>query len=762
MFLERYTAVLFRYRWLTVIVSTAIMLAMAAGAGFITTSNDQRTLFSKDNPQLLIFDALEATYAVSNNVLIAVAPQTGSVFTRDALAAIEDLTEAGWQTPHSTRVVSLTNYIHSAAEGDELRVGPLVKGARSLSDDDLKQVEKIALGEAELAGRLVALDGRVGGVIIDFVMPDDQDRATIEITDHLDSLLNQARADHPGINYYAAGHAITDRAFATVSQDDLGTLTPIVFLVIIAVAIVLLRSVLTTVAVVFVLFFVLATTMGFAGWVGAVFDPISASMPLMVLVIAIGDSIHVVSGTLQAMRRGLDRNAAITESLRLNAYPVFLTSVTTAIGFLSLNTAASPPFHTLGNFAAFGVLCAFLYSLIFLPALLSILPLRPRLVPSTETTFFDRFADFLINRRVPVLLSMTTVVVVLAIGIFRIEFGDNLRQMFDEQYPIRRDATYIGSHLTGLDQLEYSLRSGREGGITDSDYLRKVEAFAEWYREQSEVIHVQAFTDIVKRLNRNMHGDDPAYHRLPDAADLTAQYLLLYELSLPFGSDLNDRINVKRSATRMTVVIEEITAPALRRLDARAQAWIRANAPGLTDEATGMSVVGAHLAEQNFSGMLSGTGLALALISFILIGVFRSVKIGLISLLPNFVPLIMTFGLWGHFVGQMGFVVSAAVAITFGIIVDDTIHFLSKYLEARRAGRSASEAVRSTFRKAGHALWTTTAILVAGFLVFYASGFEPSWVLGVIVALTAALALVADFLFLSTLLIVLDQREARS
>ena len=758
--LERYIAAILRRRWLVVVLATLVMLAMTAGVRFITVTNDYRVLFSEDNPQLAAFDALENTYSVSNAALIAIAPRDGSVFTREALGAIEELTEAAWRAPYSSRVNSLTNYTHSEAFEDDLVVAPLVEDASALSDTDVVRIEKIALDAAEIAGRLVAHDGRTAGVAINFILPENPDQAVIEITDYLHSLLAKARTSHPDIDYYMTGDVVMHRAFSDVTKSDMETLTPIVFLIIVGATIILLRSILSTLAIVAMLVFVINTTMGFAGWNGVVFSPTNAGVPIIVMVIAIADSIHIVTSVLLGMRRGLERNAAIVESIRINAYPVFITSVTTAIGFLSLNASDSPPFHVLGNYVAFGVLCALVYTMTLLPALLSILPLRARRVQSEETAFFDRFADFVIARRTFLLGSVSLVIVVLIIGIPRIELSDNMAQYFDERYEFRRDTDYVIDNLTGLDKLEYSLNAEREGGITDPDYLRKVDAFAEWYRQQPEVTHVQAFSDIMKRLNKNMHGDDPAFYRLPEDPNLAAQYLLLYELSLPFGSDLNDRIDVAKSATRLVVVTKNAWSRDIRELDKRAQVWLRANAPAFAQEASGLSVVFAHLSLRNIKSMLRGTITAMALISFILIWIFKSVRIGLLSLLPNFIPAIMSFGLWGYLVGHVGIASSVVIAVVFGIVVDDTVHFLSKYLKARREGLPAPEAVRSAFHMVGHALWTTTAVLSVGFLVFATSGFEVSWALGLLVTTTIVFALVADFLLLPTLLIAIDRRNS--
>ena len=757
--LERYTATILRRRWLTVLLASLAMLAMAAGARFITVTNDYRILFGENNPQFLAFDALENTYSVSNQALIAVTPREGKVFTREALGAVAELTEAGWRAPYSGRVNSLTNYTHSEGWGDELVVGSLVEDAGSLGDADLHRIERTALGAIDVAGRLVSRDGRTAGVAIHFILPDNPDQAVVEITDYLRSQLEQARADHPGIDYYLTGDVVMNRAFSDATQDDLETLTPIAFFIIVGLSVLILRSFLGAVAIVAVLVFVINSTMGFAGWMGVVFSPTNAGVPIIVMVIAIADSIHIVTGVLLGLRRGLDRNAAIVESIRINAYPVLITSVTTAVGFLSLNASDSPPFRVLGNSVAFGVLCAFIYTMTLLPALLSLLPLRAPRARSEGKAFFDRFADFVIARRTSLLWSLAAVVVALAMGISRIELSDNMAQYFDDRYEFRRHTDYVIEHLTGVDKLEYSLDSGREGGITHPDYLRQADAFAEWYRQQPEVTHVQVFSDIMKRLNKNMHGDDPAYYRLPEDPALAAQYLLLYELSVPFGSDLNDRIDVAKSATRMVVVTKNAWSRDLRELDKRAQGWLQTNVPGFAQEASGLSLVFAHLSLRNIHSMLRGTILAMALISFLLIWIFKSVRIGLLSLLPNFIPAIMSFGLWGYLVGHVGIASSVVIAVVFGIVVDDTVHFLSKYLKARREGQEAPEAVRSAFHTVGHALWTTTAVLSAGFLVFATSGFEVSWALGLLVTMTILFALAADFLILPTLLIAIDRRN---
>ena len=757
--LESFIETVLRRRWLVLALMALVMAALTAGVSFVGVTNDYRSLFDEDNPQLESLNVLEATYGTSNRALIAVAPQSGSVFNRATLGAIEDLTEAAWQTPYSTRVDSLSNHSHSWADGDDLTVQSLVDDADALTDADLEWVRDVALNTPEIAGRLVSHDGAVAGLAIDFALPENPDAAVFEITDHLHHLLDRARDSNPDIAYYLTGDVPLNRAFADATRDDIETLVPIVFAIIAGVAAILLRSVLGTAAIVVVLMFTVNTTVGFAGWLGIVFNPANSGVPIIVMTVAVAHSVHIVEKVLAGIGRGLDRNAAIAESIRVNAWPVFLTSLTTVIGFLSLNASDSPPFRVLGNLVAFGVFCALVYSMTVLPAVLSVLPIRPRPVRARMPDFFDRLGEFVVARRTVLLWSSVIVAIVLVTGVPRLELTDNWTSYLSERYQFRQDSDFVIENLTGIETLEYSLESGRDGGITEPAYLRNVEAFADWFRKQPEVLHVEAFPDIMKRLNKNMHADDPAYYALPDDPELSAQYLLLYELSLPFGRDLNNRINVAKSATRMTVVMRNLTSQAQRELDARAQEWIRGRAPDLASEASGVSIIFAHLSQRNIVSMLTGTIIAMALISLILVFIFRSLRVGLVSVVPNFIPAAMSLGLWGFAVGNVGLAGSVMTAIAFGIVVDDTIHFLTKYHRARHDGLDAPEAVRAAFRTVGHALLTTTVVLVLGFLVFASSGFEVSWALGLLVSLTISFALLADFFFLPPLLMFLDRRK---
>ncbi|MCY4151017.1 MAG: MMPL family transporter [Aestuariivita sp.] len=762
-YLDKHVGFVIGHRNLTILLCLIVILICMVKIGSLTNSNNFRDLVDKNNPELIAYDTLDNIYAHSsaNSILIAIAPQTRNIFNRETLAIIEELTERAWLLPYASRVESLTNYSHSSADGDDLIIEPLIQDSRALRNDDLQRVSEIALTTPELKSRLVSENGHVGGLLINFAIPNSRTKPVDEVNDSLEDLTSEMQEKYTGVEFYALGEMVTNRALSQTTESELKILVPVALFVILMASWLFSRSALLTSAVFLLMVFTVGAAMGVAGWFQIVLTPISAYIPIVLMAFSVAYSIHIITGTTAGLQRGLQKAEAIAGSIKENAYPVFLTSATTTIGFISLNFSDLPPFRTLGNFVAIGVGLNFLFSMTFLPAFLAILPLRTSKI---RTSILDaallHLGNFVVLRRKLFLVVMCIISITFSVGIFRIELSDNFVEYYGERHEYRRNMEFVIDNFTGLDTQEYSLDSKQEGGITDPSYLEKIDMFAQWYRQQPGVHHVWSFSDIMKRLNQNLNGDDPEYYRLPNDRALATQYLLLYELSLPFGQDLSNSINVAKSATRMVVTLRNLTSREQRELAERGYSWLEANAPDLLTKAAGFSVVISNLSERSVRSMLSGTAIAAAIVSLLLLLVFRSIRYGLVSLVPNFLPGIVALGLWGYFVGNIGIAAAVFVVISFGIIVDDTIHFMSRYLNARRiSGASPQEAVCAAFTKTGRALFTTTVVLALGFGVFVYSSFQPNWSLGGLVTASIVLALLMDFLLLPPLLILLDRKK---
>jgi predicted RND superfamily exporter protein len=717
--------------------------------------------FGADNPQLKAFDALQRIYSREDNLTLVLQPKSGTVFTPKLLMGMRELTDASWKIPFTTRVDSLTNFQNSVAVEDDLTVADLVPKRTPLDAADITRIREAAMAEPLLVSRLIAPDLRTAGINLTLTLPMKSEAEVPEAMAALRVVVDAFRAANPDVRVAVTGSVALNNAFSESAEGDIKTLVPLMYGILLLVMGLLLRSLSGTFATLVIISLSAATAMGLTGWLGIQLTPPSVTAPTIILTLAIADSIHILVTVFHEMRRGATKREALIESLRVNFYPVFLTSLTTAIGFLSLNFSDAPPFRDLGNITAIGVMAAWVYSILLLPALMAVLPVRVKPIVNGRSDTMDRLASFVIAKRKVLLLAMVVLVAGLAAFIPRIELNDQFVKYFDHSIPFRQDTDFAMENLSGIYQAQWSLPAAGPGGISEPDYLRQVDAFSDWLRERDYVVHVLTFSDIMKRLNRNMHGDDPATYTLPEERDLAAQYLLLFEMSLPYGLDLNNQINVDKSAIRIIATLKNITTTELRSLDREATRWFAdylPSAKGTT--ASGPFVMFAYIAKRNIEGMLTGTFVAFVLISLILLVALRDVKLGLISLAPNLVPAIMAFGIWGALVSEVGLAASVVAATSLGIIVDATVHFLSKYQRARRTrGDDPEAAVRYAFSTVGTALWVTSAILIAGFAVLSMSTFKINGTMGMLTAITLAMAIIVDFLLLPSLLLLVHRSK---
>lgn len=759
---QTYAEWIVRWRWPVIILAVLMALGAASGGRFLAFNTDYRVFFSDDNPQLIAFEELQETYTKIDNIEFVVESLHGDAVTPDVMKAVEKLTEKAWLLPFSLRVDSVSNFQHTAAEADDLRVADLVEGAKSLSKEQLEHVREIAQQEPSLKNMLLSSDSAVTAVNVTFQMPEKAMDEVPTAAAAARKLAGEIEAEYP-VKIYLNGMVMMNNAFMESSMNDMGTLVPAMYLIIIVMMLILVRSISATAATVLVLFFSVLTGMGLAGWLGIKLTPPSSAAMTIIMTLAVADSIHVIVSMLAAMRKGLEKRLAVIESLRVNFMPVFLTSITTAIGFLSMNASDSPPFHDLGNITAMGVMAAFVFSVTLLPAMLSVLPVRAATGDTRFSKWMDAFSDLVIRRQRFIMVGSVAIAVVVLAMIPRNDLNEDFVKYFDTSTSFRADADFTAKHLTGLYQLQYSLPSGESNGVSNPEFLAKSKAFVDWLRTQPEVQHVNSITDTFQRLNKSLHGDDPAWYKLPEERNLAAQYLLLYELSLPYGLDMNNQLNVDKSSTQIIATLKNMTTRELREVAIRGEQWLADNAPAMQATGIGPAIMFAYISERNIKSMLGGTLIALILISVLISFALRSFKIGAISLLPNLLPAGLAFGVWGLIVGEVNMAAAMVTGMSLGIVVDDSIHFLSKYLRARREeGMDAEAAVRYAFSSVGVAIVVTSVVLVAGFIVLAQSTFALNSQMALLTSIAIAMALLADFLLLPVLLMRMDRKKGKS
>lgn len=750
-----------RFSFWTFIISLIAIVATAMGAKNLYFRGDYNIFFDGSNAQLQAFDEIQTTFAKTDNIALVLAPKSGDVFDQRTLTQIQEMTEQAWQVPYSSRVDSLANYQHTEAVDDDLLVEDLLYQSYPLTAERIAKVRTIAMSEPLLVNALVSEKGDVAVINITMQMPGVDETAEVnEVVAYVEQMLSHYRAQYPDVTIYKAGIIAMNHSFAMAAQNDSATLVPTMLLVILVFLTLMLRSFLSVLATLVVIIGAIVATLGIVGWAGMFLHVASVNVPTLIMTLAVADCVHVIASMRHFMRQGMPKSQAIHRSVTLNFVPIIITSVTTAIGFLMMNMSDSPVLRDFGNLSALGVMIACVLSVSLLPALLNLLPVRFSAKQAAKSSdIMDKLADLVVHRR-NVLLPLSIVVIAGSAALIPYnKVNDESVKYFDTSSEFRQAADFMEQRISGMTTMSIAIKTHQSQGIASPEFLAVLGEFTHWLREQPDTDHVASLSDIYKRLNKNMHGDDNAYYALPAERELAAQYLLLYEMSLPFGLDLNNQVNVDKSSVKLQLTVKNLGSVELVALEERIYQWFATHAPRYQVVASSPSLMFAHIGETNMASMLSTLPITLILISALMIFALRSWRLGMISLVPNIAPAVIGFGLWALISGEINLGLSVVVTLTLGIVVDDAVHFLAKYQHARKAGQNSEQAVRYAFHTVGRALWITTVVLVAGFSVLALSQFRLNSDMGQLSAIVIFVALVIDFVLLPSLLMRFDTAE---
>jgi uncharacterized protein len=771
---EKLSQALIKHRLILCILSISITIFCASGLShfigttadgrsYIKLSKDYHIFFGKHDPQLKAFDSLQETYGTNDSVLVVLTPKDKSIYSKEILIAIEELTEQAWQTPFSTRVESVTNYQHTSSIKDEIIVGKLVENAISLTDIDINKIKNIASNEPLLVNRLISDSGKTTGINIIVNLPGKnlQEEEPL-VVDFVRNMTANFQLRHPDIEVHLTGIVMMNNAFPEATEKDSKTLMPAMMLLIFIIIWLLTHSIQATIASMLVISMSIYTALGIAGLIGINLSTITAAAPIMIIPLAITDSIHILTSYFNSLSETSNAEEAMKKSMRINLQPVFLTSITTAIGFLAMNFSESPPFQELGNIVAIGIISAFINSFFFLPAMM--IRFSPKHIHRENTFNINRHMLTLSNivvKRKTLIIFLTGIMILICLpGIFKNEINEQYVKYFDESIEFRRDTDYTSKNLTGVYKIEYSVPTADDEKVSNPEYLKYIDKFSTWYRQQQHVTHIYTISDIFKRLNKNMHSDDELWNKLPVNPELSAQYLLLYEMSLPYAFSLDNMISFTRDSSRFVVTIKDLSTKELIKLENLSIEWQKQNfPPHMRTKGASPTIMFAKIASRNTEKMIWGTVTALILISIILMLALKSFKFGLLSLIPNLIPIGLGFGVWGYFHGQIDLSLSIVASLTLGIVVDDTVHFLSKYLSARRKQNlTTHESIQYALTTVGPALFITTITLSCGFLMLTFSTFQPHAGMGALTTITIVFALLLDILLLPSLLAKYDKQ----
>jgi predicted RND superfamily exporter protein len=746
------------------IMALCFLLCMVAEAGLprLTLSSDTRVFFDPKSAELAELQQFERKYGQNNDVVMVVWADGRKIATPPVLAAIGDLTKQAWKLPHSTRVESITNFPHVTADADSFAVDELVPHPSRVTAAEAAEVEKIALGDVLLRNRLISADGKAAGVVVNFNLPPEGSTEVKEIIASSRALAARIEAAHPGVEVKLTGNVVLMGTFAEAAVSDIKFLIPISLAVTALIMFIFVRAVKPSIAILTLLVLSAASAMGLAGWLGFVLNPASIAAPVIIMTVNMAAAVRIVTTAMQSLGQGMSQVDAVKETLRVHLRPVTLIALAGSIGFLSMNLAEAPPFRDLGNMVTMGIGIAYVFTFTWLPAMLLQMKLKPTENRSERTMI--ALGHFVNRYHLALFVFCGITVVASSFWLDRIVLDDDFTHYFDTRFQYRRDADFTEKHLTGLNLVEFDIGSGRDSGVYEPAYQRKLADFTAWIRSQPHVASAIAIPDITRRINKEINAGRPGDHdTIPDDAQKIAQYFLLYELSLPYGASLSDQINIARSSSRVTVILTGVKSSGVRQFNEAAQAWLAANAPAeMRAKGISINVLFSHVSWLNIRSMIGGTIMTMLAIAVVVAIALRSVTYGLLSILMNVLPSIVGFGVWGLLIGQLGLAASVITAMTIGLVVDDTIYFLVMYQAAIKRGLNAQEAIDEVFASVGTAMLVITSSLAVGFGVLIASGFEVNRSLGAQTSIVILANLFIDWMMLPPLLRLMDRRRVHT
>lgn len=730
--------------------------------------SDYRVWFDSSDPNLKAMDELQGIYNREDMLIVLVKSRSGNLWTNDNLLTLQKLTKELWTVDYTNRVDGLANFNYTEAKGDDLIVGEFLAGL-PYDAKKLEAKKKTLLEDPLLTKFLVSPKLDLTQITLKIVAPQDFPDAFPDAKASTLRVVNQIKAENPDLEIMLAGSVILNNAFLEFAINDQKTLVPLMFLFIVITMTLLLRSFVGMLLPMIVLITsIIFPMLLFMGIFGYPLNNASANTMQLMVAIAIADSIHIMAVFLRNMRHGMTRDEAIIDTLDKNYLACLLTSVTTAIGFYSLVTQTMPPFRDLGLFAGTGTAYAWFASVFTLPAILAVIPFKQR--PKTDaadfsdgvpTKGYEKFVDFIYKYKVQIIVVWLVSSALSIFFTFYIKIDNNTMEYFDSKSEFRRASDYIDKNIVGTMPFEFNLKSGGTGQVYSPEFLTKVEKFHAFLMSNPEFqfTHVSSILDIVKRMNKTMNAENPKEYRIPEAKagtdtrKLIAQYMFLYKTNLPQGSDVTNIVDADDSMIRVTAFGRAISSGQQVKIAEQINAWLAKEMPETQARTVGIPIMFGLLMNNAIPGIILSLALSIGLITVSLMIAFRSVKLGLLSMIPNVWPVLFIYGVLGAIGYTVDLSISVVAMVTLGIAVDDTIHFLAKFLRAFHHLHDTKQAILHTFRETGGALIMTSVILVLGFGILMFSGFRINANMGMLSATIIALALLADFVVTPAVLI---------
>jgi len=754
--MQNYIKFLNKFKWFIAIGVPLLVLALASNLKHVEMDGSYRIWFGEESKTLTDYDNFRKTFGNDDGVVIVFKDEEG-IFTKKALQSIDNITEALWKTKYIARVDSLTNYqyVHAGVEDpDDIIVEDFIKDIEGATPAYLAERKKIATMDPLVVDAFISKDGTTT-MISARLTPKVNDKSdkSLEIMKYVNAIV-ASEAERTGYKYWINGGPPLNKAFVEIGTADAMTFTPLVLVASALLLLFLFRRVSGALIPLGIVVLTFITVLSVQVLLGYKLNNFTANLPVFVVAIGIADAVHVYTVWLLHKRQGDSTEIATLKSVEKNFLPIFLTSVTTAIGFATLTISEVIPILTLGIATASGAILAFIISVVWMPTLLLLLkkPIKQKVVETKKSTWGAGYGKFIVENNKKIVLYTSIVFAFLAFGVTQIKVDSNTIRYFDQEVEIRQAAEFTMENLTGPMAYEIVVDSGVKDGIKEPAFMKEVERFyTEFHKAFPELRHLASLMDTVKRFNKVVDHKDV----IPESRELIAQYLLLYSMSLPQGMEINDKMDIDERKLRITGQMDIVDTSKDLEMIAYIENWWKETKYSATVE--GQTYMFAHMQKDVTNTLIYSLSLAIVLVSLVMMLIFRRLKLLWVFVLPNILPVILVVGLMGWIGITIDIGVAIAGAIIIGVAVDDTIHFLVKYFETRKQGLSMEETFDEVLKYAGKAILFTTVILTVAFSLFAFSEFTPNENFGIVTAFALLVAFVVDLLLLPALLSLADK-----
>ena len=756
--IERFCRFIIFHKKKTLVIGLILIAIITSGASFLETPTGYRAFVENDQPNYADILDLEEKYGMIDTLSFVIKPNEGNIFQKDVLKLIKELTEISWQTPHSTRVNSLTNHQYTTVDGDDINISDFVDSVESLDNSDLKELKELALKEKTLVNFILSKSAKVSFINIYLDVPDQEGfEKPINFAEKQKKLFSEK---YPEIFVTVAGSARYSHNFQTTARTDATTMYPGFLILIIFLSYIFLRSALASILSLTIIFLSILPSIGTVGWLGFEVQPPLIMAPIIILTIALAHSIHILSIALTNMSEGMNKEQAMVESMKINFTPVFLTSFTTAVGMAGVNFGKIPAFSEMANTVVIGSGYSFIFSVTLLPALFMILPVKSHGSPRFVLGILNSLGKLIYKFKFYFITFIGLASILLANQITNLYFDDNFDSYFDRVDDWVEVKNIVNDEFGSSFFIFANMSSEKTDGITSPKYLEKLDEFAKWLEAQDEVTTVTTVADVIKTLNKNMNGGSEEYYSIPNDKSLNAQYLLLYEFSVPYGMDLKNQMTADKAESRLLIRMNMITSRESILFNEKVNLWNEENLGTFKSRGVvGIPIMMPYVYRENTNGLMRGLLFSFSLIVIVIGLSLRSFRFGLISIVPNIVPFILAYGILAMFTHIVSFSHTVSILISIGLVVDATIHFLTKFKKANTLNLSQEDAIQYCFKYVGYPIIIASICLFCGFLFLLQSSFMTNFILGGMCALIIIIALFIDLLLLPALLLLFGKKS---